>query len=106
MKLSPALIVALAFLPDLALAQDRKTEAVCGELFGARLTAIRLMKEGWPAQRIVEDAINRPEWRNASMQDRKLLMDLLQETMQAPGAPSSEVIRDCIRRAETAPKAQ
>jgi hypothetical protein len=106
MKLPPALIVAFALLPDFAVAQDKKMEAVCGELFGARLTAIRLMQEGWPAQRIVEDAINRPEWRNASMQDRKLLMDLLQETMQAPGAPSSEVIRDCMRRAEAAPKSQ
>ncbi len=106
MKLSPALIVAFAFLPDFAFSQDKKMEAVCGDLFGARLTAIRLMQEGWPAQRIVEDAINRPEWRSASMQDRKLLMDLLQETMQAPRAPSSEVIRDCMRRAEAAPKTQ
>jgi hypothetical protein len=106
MKLPPALLVAFAFLPDFAVAQDKKMEAVCGNLFGARLTAIRLMQEGWPAQRIVEDAINRPEWRDASMQDRKLLMDLLQETMQAPGAPSSEVIRDCMRRAEAAPKSQ
>jgi hypothetical protein len=106
MKLSPALILAFALFPDFAFAQDRKMEAVCGDLFGARLTAIRLMQEGWPAQRIVEDAINRPEWRSASMQDRKLLMDLLQETMQAPGAPSSEVIRDCMRRAEAAPKTQ
>ena len=106
MKLPPALIVVFAFLPGFAVAQDKKMEAVCGDLFGARLTAIRLMQEGWPAQRIVEDAINRPEWRSASMQDRKLLMDLLQETMQAPGAPSSEVIRDCMRRAEAAPKSQ
>ena len=106
MKLPPALFVAFAFLPDFAFAQDKQMEADCGNLFGARLTAIRLMQEGWPAQRIVEDAINRPEWRGASMQDRKLLMDLLQETMQAPGAPSSEVIRDCMRRAEAAPKTQ
>jgi hypothetical protein len=106
MKLPPALIVVFAFLSGFAVAQDKKMEAVCGDLFGARLTAIRLMQEGWPAQRIVEDAINRPEWRSASMQDRKLLMDLLQETMQAPGAPSSEVIRDCMRRAEAAPKSQ
>jgi hypothetical protein len=26
--------------------------------------------------------------------------------MQAPGNPSSEVIRDCMRRAEAAPKSQ
>jgi hypothetical protein len=106
MKLPPALVLALAFLPDLAAAQDKKMEAVCGNLFGARLTAIRLMQDGWPAQRIVEDAINRPEWRNASMQDQKQLMDLLQETFQAPGAPSSGVVRDCMRRAEAAPKSQ
>jgi hypothetical protein len=104
MKLSPVLVLLAALLPDLAPAQDKRMEAVCGNLFGARLTAIRLMQEGWPAQRIVEDAVNRPEWRNASMQDQKLLMDLLQETFQAPGAPGSEVVRDCMRRAEAAPK--
>jgi hypothetical protein len=106
MKLPPALVLAAAFLPGFAPAQDRKMEAVCGNLYGARLTAIRLMQEGWSGQRIVEDAVNRPEWRNASMQDRKLLMDLLQETFQAPGAPGSEVVRDCMRRAEAAPKSQ
>ena len=40
------------------------------------------------------------------MQDKKLLMDLLQETMQPPVSPSSEVIRDCMQRAEAAPKPQ
>ncbi len=106
MKFASAVAFAVAFLPDFACAQDRKQEAVCGDLFGARQTAIRLMSEGWPAQRIVEDAINRPEWRNASMQDKKMLMDLLQETMEAPRAPSSGVIRDCMRRAEAASKPQ
>jgi hypothetical protein len=106
MKLPSVLAVAFALLPDCAPAQERKLEAVCGNLYGARLTAIRLMQEGWPAQRIVEDAVNRAEWRNASMQDKKLLMDLLEETFQAPGAPSSGVARDCMRRAEAAPKSQ
>jgi len=106
MKLASALIAALAFLPDLAFAQDKQMEAVCGNLYGARLTAIRLMQEGWPLERIVQNAVDRPEWRNASMQDKKLLMDVLEETIRAPGAPSSEVIRDCMRRAEAAPKSQ
>ena len=75
-----------------------------GRSFGARQTAIRLMKEGWPGNVIVQDTVNRPEWRNASMQDRKMLMDLLQETFNEPGNPSSAVIRDCMRRAEAAPK--
>jgi len=87
-----------------AAAQDKRMEAVCGELFGARQTAIRLLKEGWPGNVIVQDALNRPEWRNASMQDQKMLMDLLQETFNEPGNPSSAVIRDCMRRAEAAPK--
>jgi len=106
MKLASAVAFAVAFLPDCAFPQDRKLEAVCGDLFGARQTAIRLMSEGWPAQRIVDDAVDRPEWRNASMQDKKMLMDLLQETMAAPRAPSSEVIRNCMRRAEAASKPQ
>jgi len=95
---------AFALVADPALAQDKRLEAVCGELFGARQTAIRLMKEGWPGNMIVQDAVNRPEWRNASMQDQKMLMDLLQETFSEPGKPSSDVIRDCMRRAEAAPK--
>jgi hypothetical protein len=101
-RLLAAAALGLVTVP--ALAQDKRLEAVCGELFGARQTAIRLMKEGWPGNTIVQDAVNRPEWRNASMQDRKLLMDLLQETFNAPGNPSSAVIRDCMRRAEAAPK--
>jgi len=107
MKLASALAFAVVFLPDCAFPQDKKPEAVCGDLFGARQTAIRLMSQGWPAQQIVEETVNRPEWRNASMQDKKQLMDLLQETFTAPGAPSSQVIRDCMRRAEAAaPKPQ
>jgi len=99
-------VIAFALLADPALAQDKRLEAVCGELFGARQTAIRLMKEGWPGNVIVQDALNRAEWRNASMQDQKMLMDLLQETFSEPGKPSSDVIRDCMRRAEGAPKRQ
>jgi len=106
MKLVAALLAVLAVLPAFAVAQDKAMEAVCGNLYGARLTAIRLMQEGWPLEQIVSHTVDRPEWRNASMQDRKLLVDLLQETIRAPGAPSSEIIRDCMRRAEAAPKSQ
>jgi hypothetical protein len=97
-------LAAFALALDPALAQDKPLEAVCGDLFGARQTAIRLMQEGWPGGVIVQDALNRPEWRNASMQNRKLLMDLLQETFNDPASASSAVIRDCMRRAETTPK--
>ena len=95
---------AFALIAAPALAQDKRLEAVCGDLFGARQTAIRLMQEGWPGNTIVQDALNRPEWRNASMQDRKMLMDLFQELFNDPAKPSSDVIRDCMRRAEVAPK--
>jgi hypothetical protein len=99
-----AALAVAACLSGPADAQDKRLEAVCGELFGARQTAIRLMKEGWPGNIIVQDALNRPEWRNASMTDKKMLMDLLQETFSDPTSPSSAVIRDCMRRAEAAPK--
>ncbi len=95
----------LAVLPYAAAAQDKRLEAVCGELFGARQTAIRLMQEGWARNLIVQDALDRSEWRAASMQDKKLLLDLLQETFDDPRSPSSAVIRDCMRRATAAPKA-
>ncbi|MGH8681025.1 MAG: hypothetical protein ACREVS_08050 [Burkholderiales bacterium] len=100
------LLAAAAFTlaADPALAQERRLEAVCGDLFGARQTAIRLLKEGWPGNTVVQDALNRPEWRNASMPDRKMLMDLFQELFNDPAKPSSDVIRDCMRRAEAAPK--
>ena len=82
-------------------------EAVCGDLFGARQTAIRLMQQGWPTQTIVQQTLDRPEWRNASTPAKSMLMELLQETFNDPGAPSSAVIRDCVRRAESgAPKSQ
>ncbi len=57
---------AFALVAEPAVAQDKRLETVCGELFGARQTAIRLLKEGWPGNVIVQDALNRPEWRNAS----------------------------------------
>jgi hypothetical protein len=104
MKRRLALAAVAACLSGPADAQDKRMEAVCGELFGARQTAIRLLKEGWPGNTIVQDALNRPEWRNASMQDKKMLMDLLQETFNDPANQSSAVIRDCMRRAESAPK--
>jgi len=82
-------------------------EAVCGDLFGARQTAIRLMQEGWPTQTIVQQTLDRPEWRNASMPAKSMLMELLQETFNNPRAPNSAVISDCIRRAQSgAPKSE
>jgi hypothetical protein len=108
MKLRFAFAAVLACLSDSALAQDKRLEAVCGNLFGARQTAIRLAREGWPLERIVQETLNRPEWRSASMQDQKMLFDMLQETMSNPGKQSSDVIRDCMQRAEStpAPKSQ
>jgi hypothetical protein len=104
MRYALVLAASLAAFANVAPAQDKRLETVCGQLFGARQTAIRLMKEGWAGNVIVQDALNRPEWRDASMQDKKLLMDLLQETFNDPRSPSSAVIRDCMRRAEAAPK--
>jgi len=102
-----AVAAVCACLPDAAFPQDKRMEAVCGDLFGARQTAIRLMQEGWPAQTIVQQTLDRPEWRNASMPAKSMLMELLQETFNDPRAPSSAVIRDCVRRAESgAPKSQ
>src|SRR5262245_41096130 len=56
------LAVAAVFvcLPDAALPQDKRMEAVCGDLFGARQTAIRLMQEGWPTQTIVQQTLDLP----------------------------------------------
>jgi len=106
MKRRLAFAAVVLSLSGAAEAQDKHLEAVCGNLFGARQTVIRLMQEGWPGNVIVQQTLERPEWRNASQQDQKMLMDLLQETFNDPRAPSSPVIRDCMRRAEAAPKSQ
>jgi hypothetical protein len=96
---------AFAMLASPAPAQDKPLAKVCGELFGARQTALRLQKEGWSLQRIVSETLARPEWRAASMTERKLVLDVLQEAYAEPGKPSSDVIHDCMQRAQ-APKQQ
>ncbi len=101
-----AALAALAVSSGPAPAQDQPLAAVCGDLFGARQTAIRLRPAGWQPNLIVQDALDRPEWRNASMAAPKMLMDLLQETFLAPDQPSSDVIRDGMRRADGASKGE
>jgi hypothetical protein len=96
---------AFTMLASPAPAQDKPLGQVCGQLFGARQTALRLQKEGWSLQRIVSETLERPEWRTASMSERKLVLDVLQEAYAEPGKPSSDVIRDCVQRAQ-APKQQ
>ncbi len=101
-----AVAAALAVWSGPAPAEDKPWAEVCGDLFGARQTAIRLLQGGWPPSMIVQDAVDRPEWRNAPIAAQKMLMDLLQETFNDPDKPSSEVIRDCMRHAEGAPQGE
>jgi hypothetical protein len=102
-----ALVVALATgVPAVAAAQDKALEALCGNLFGARQTAIRLRDGGFPLQIAVNETMARPEWRNASMQDQTLALRVVQEAYRMPGLPSSDVIRGVCQRAADAPKSQ
>jgi len=97
---------AFAFLCGLSadgIAQDKPLEALCGDLFGARQTAIRLRDGGFSLQVAVNETMARPEWRNASMQNQTLALRVVQEAYLAPGEPQSGVIREVCQRAINSP---
>jgi hypothetical protein len=94
----------LALLPVAAAAQDQALEAVCGNLFGARQTAIRMRDSGFTLQNAINETLARPEWRTASMQHQQLAVRVVQEAYHAPALKSSEVVREVCRTAIDAPK--
>lgn len=94
----------LVALAGAALAQDKAMEAVCGELFGARQTAIRMRDSGFPLQTTLNETLARPEWRSASMQHQQLAVRVVQEAYFAPQLQTSEVVREACQRALGAPK--
>jgi hypothetical protein len=95
-----------AALPLTAAAQDKAMEAVCGDLFGARQTAIRMRDGGFPLQVAINETLARPEWRSAPMQQQQLAVRVVQEAYFAPQMQSSEVVREVCRSAIDAPKRQ
>lgn len=95
---------ALAVAPVSVEAQDKPLEAVCGDLFGARQTAMRMRDGGFSAQIAINEALARPEWKTASMQNQQLVVRVVQEVYVAPQLQSSEVIREVCRRALDASK--
>jgi hypothetical protein len=107
MKRSLLLWAALAApFPDAVLAQDKALEAVCGELFGARQTAIRMRDGGFPLQTTINETLARPEWRNASMQHQRLAVRVVQEAYFAPELKTSNVVSEVCRSAIDAPRRQ
>ena len=106
MKPPVLLFALLAGLPDLAFAQEKSLETLCGDLFGARQTAIRMRDGGFSQQIAINETMARPEWRSASMQHQQLALRVVGEVYLAPGMPSSEVIREVCQRAINAPKQQ
>jgi hypothetical protein len=97
-------LLLLAALPVVAPAQDKAMEAVCGDLFGARQTAIRMRDGGFPLQVAINETLARSEWRNAPMQHQQLALRVVQEAYAAPQLQSSEIVRDVCRKAIDAPK--
>jgi hypothetical protein len=97
-------VLLLVALPGAAPAQDKAMEAVCGQLFGARQTAIRMRDSGFPLQTTLNETLARPEWRSASMQQQQLAVRVVQEAYLAPQLQSSEVVREVCRKAIDAPK--
>ncbi|MFO1364519.1 MAG: hypothetical protein U1F45_19020 [Burkholderiales bacterium] len=97
-------VLLLAALPAHLPAQDKPMEAVCGDLFGARQTAIRMRDTGFPLQIAINETLARPEWRSAPMQQQQLAVRVVQEAYFAPQLPSSEVVREVCRKALDGPK--
>ena len=95
----PFLVSAFVSLSCSAVAQDKPMEAVCGDLFGARQTAIRLRDSGFALQVAINETLARPEWRNASMQNQQLAVRVVQEAYFAPELRSSNVVREVCRSA-------
>jgi hypothetical protein len=106
MKRLILLVALLAGLPAIARAQDKALEAICGELMGARQTAIRMRDGGFPMQLTLNETLARPEWRNAPMDHQTLAVRVVQEVYFAPGEKESEIVRETCRRAIDAPKSQ
>jgi hypothetical protein len=104
MKRTLLLPVLLALLPVSVAAQDKALEAACGELSGARQTAIRMRDSGFPLQVTINETLARPEWRSASMQHQQLAVRVVQEVYFAPAQKTSEVVREVCRAAIDAPK--
>jgi hypothetical protein len=104
-SLVSTLLLVLA-LPGPAPAQDKPLEAVCGDLFGARQTAIRMRDGGFPLQIAINETLARPEWKSAPMQYQTLAVRVVQEAYLAPALQSSEVVREVCQRAIDAPKSQ
>lgn len=104
MKRTVLVAVLVATLPDVVLAQDKALEAVCGNLFGARQTAVRMRDSGFMLQNAINETLARPEWRTASMQHQQLAVRVVQEAYHAPALKSSEVVREVCRTAIDAPK--
>ncbi|HET9042077.1 MAG TPA: hypothetical protein VFN70_02960, partial [Burkholderiales bacterium] len=97
MKRTVLVAVLVATLPDVVLAQDKALEAVCGNLFGARQTAVRMRDSGFTLQNAINETLARPEWRTASMQHQQLAVRVVQEAYHAPALKSSEVVREVCR---------
>ena len=91
--------VLVATLPGAVLAQDKSLEAACGELFGARQTAIRMRDSGFPLQSAINETLSRPEWRNAPMQHQQLAVRVVQEAYLAPQLKISQVVSEVCRSA-------
>ena len=106
MKRPLMLSALLAALPVSGAAQDKAMEAVCGELFGARQTAIRMRDGGFPLQTTINETLARPEWRNASMQHQQLAVRVVQEAYFAPDLKTSNIVSEVCRSAIDAPKRQ
>lgn len=104
MKRTVLFAALVASLPGVVLAQDKALEAVCGNLFGVRQTAVRMRDSGFTLQNAINETLARPEWRTASMQHQQLAVRVVQEAYQAPALKSSEVVREVCRTAIDAPK--
>jgi hypothetical protein len=92
-----ATLVAAALAPLPAGAQ-----VDCGNLIGARQTALRLHKDGWALPEAVRISLDRTAYRNITREERELVIRVVEEAYRAPAQTSEIVLEFC--RAETARK--
>ena len=67
----------------------------CGKLFGAKQTAMRLRAGGFSEKQTLEETLNRPEWRDASMNEVVWAVRIVDEVYAQPDVETSQVVREC-----------
>lgn len=92
------LYTAAAFAQQAPSATASVSAETCGKLFGTKQTAERLRNGGFSQKQTLDETLNRPEWREASMHDVVWAVRIIDEVYKQPGIETSQVVRECRAR--------